>query len=222
MFVGFSPLVGRVEPEACLEGAVGGLERGQLLERDPLASQPVLAVAQLAHLLDLVAHRAVVLDHHRLHRLDQSALDVTGFGGLDGSIDQTLAPSHRVEVELGRRQTGQVRVLDETCSERSRIIGGSVKKLLEVMCALTSRLGTVVVLDEVRQCAMSEAERNSLSFNVLLPDTRDNLFKTQHMHDRTVTLFDYSSVLYVHLRNVDLGTLRAGDHHRLEVVVFGE
>ena len=76
----------------------------------------------------------------------------TGLCGLHGRVDQPLAPAHRVEVELGGREAGEVRVLDEA-----------------------ARLRPVVVLDEVRQRAVTEAERDPLPLHVLLADARDHL-----------------------------------------------
>ena len=73
-----------------------------------------LSTFTASNLFDLVTNGAVVLDHHRLHGLDESTLDVTSFGRFHGSINQTLATAHSVEVELGRRKTGKVRVLHKT------------------------------------------------------------------------------------------------------------
>lgn len=39
-------------------------------------------------------------DHEVFHGLHQAALDVPSGGGLDSSVDQTLAPSHGVEEQL--------------------------------------------------------------------------------------------------------------------------
>ena len=61
-------------------------------------------------------------------------------------------PPHGVEEELGRCQTGEIRVLYETTG-----------------------LGTVIVLDEVRQCSVAEAEGNTFTLDVLLPYTGNNL-----------------------------------------------
>ena len=53
-------------------------------------------------------------DGEVLHGLDEAALDVASGGGLDGGVDQTLAPAHGMEEELLRRQPAQVAVLHET------------------------------------------------------------------------------------------------------------
>ena len=57
-----------------------------------------------------------------------------------------------MEEEFGGSETGKVRVLYEA-----------------------SGLGTVIVLDEVGQCAMAKTEGDSLTFYVLLTHTGNNL-----------------------------------------------
>lgn len=79
---------------------------------------------------------------------------LTSLGCLDGCVDKTLSASHGVEEELSGRQTGQVGVLHEA-----------------------SALRTVIILDEVRQRAVFEAEGDSLTLHVLLPHHGDNLDK---------------------------------------------
>lgn len=79
---------------------------------------------------------------------------LTGLSSLDGCVDQTLSASHGVEEELCRCQAGQVGVLHEA-----------------------SALRTVVILNEVRQRAVFEAERDSFTLNVLLPHHSNNLNK---------------------------------------------
>lgn len=76
MFVSHSPLPLSAD-SLLFEGLVRGLECGQVLELHTLAGQAVLPVAQLHHLVDGVPHRGVIFDHHRLHRLNQTTLDVT-------------------------------------------------------------------------------------------------------------------------------------------------
>ena len=73
-----------------LNPPVGWLHGGQLLELDQFSGESVLAVSQLNERLVAVPHGAVVGDHDRLLRFDQTTLNVTGFGSFDGSIDQTL------------------------------------------------------------------------------------------------------------------------------------
>ena len=60
--------------------------------------------------------------------------------------------THGVEIEFWRSQTGKVGILYET-----------------------SRFGTVIVLDEMRQGPFPETKRDSFSFNVLLTHTSNNL-----------------------------------------------
>ena len=168
-------LVGRVEVPRLLELLVGDLVERHALELDHLAGEAVLAVAQLDEVVHRVAHRAVVLDHDALHGLDEATLDVASLGGLHGRVDETFTTAHGVEEELAGCEADEVGVLDETFGLRR-----------------------VVVLDEVRQGAMLEAEGYALALDVLLADAGD------------------------HLRDVDLGALGAGVHHRLEVVERGE
>jgi len=96
-----------------------------ILEFDMACVEAILAVAQLHELADRVSHRAVVVhlskngssrvgcNHKRLHGLDETTLNVSGLSSLDGSVDETLATTHRVEEELGGREAGEVRILDE-------------------------------------------------------------------------------------------------------------
>lgn len=169
------------------EGFVRGFQCCHILELYILSCQAVLTVSQLHHLIDGVPHCAIILHHHRLHRLDQTTLDVTYKWGnyyfflkhlvlrlnfilhfsvrlhrltslscLDSCINQTLSASHGVEEEFCWCQAGQVGVLHKT-----------------------SALRTVVILDEVRQCAMFEAKRDSLTLHVLLPHHSNNLNKEE-------------------------------------------
>lgn len=77
---------------------------------------------------------------------------ITCLSSFDSSIDQTLSASHGVKEELSWCETGQIRVFHEA-----------------------STLRTVVIFDEVRQSAMLETERDSLTLNVLLPHHSNNL-----------------------------------------------
>lgn len=71
---------GEIHPPAAssllLKSLVGWLKGSQVLELDALASQAVLAIAQLHHLVDGVSHSSIILHHHRLHGLDEPPLDV--------------------------------------------------------------------------------------------------------------------------------------------------
>lgn len=122
------------------------------MELDVLSCQAILAITQLDHLVDGVAHCAVILHHHRLHRLDETTLDVTGLGSLDSCVDETLSASHGVEEELCWCQAGQVGVLYKA-----------------------SALRAVIILNEVRQCAVFEAKGDSFTLHVLLPHHSNNL-----------------------------------------------
>lgn len=59
------------------KGPVRWFDCYQILELYVLSGQAVLAIAQLHHLVDGVTHSPIVLDHYRLHGLDQTTLDVT-------------------------------------------------------------------------------------------------------------------------------------------------
>ena len=74
---------------------VGWFHGGQLLELDQFSGESVLAVSQLNKGSVAVSHGAVVSDHDRLLGFDQTTLNVTSFGGLDGSIDQTWDQANR-------------------------------------------------------------------------------------------------------------------------------
>ena len=142
---------------------------------DVLSREAVLAVEELHHLVLRSAHSPIILDHHVLESLDQSALDVAGLSSLDSRIDQSLATAHGVEEKFLWCQAGQVAVLDETFAGWA-----------------------VVVLAEVRQRALTEAEGDTLTFYVLL---------TNASHD---------------LRDVEIGALGAGGDHGLEAVPHEE
>lgn len=136
--------------------------------------------------------------------LNKSPLDVARLGSLDGRVDETFATTHRVEKELGGKQAGEVRVLDESACFR-----------------------TVVVLNKMRQGAPLEAIRNTLSFNVLLAHTSDYL---QHISQQCANcrslVFQKNSILkleiwfYVYLRNIDVVAFGARDDHRFEVIML--
>lgn len=80
-----------------------------------------------------------------------------------------------MEVELVGRQAGEIRVLHKTLA-----------------------LGTVVILDEVRETSVAETEGNPLPLHVLLPHTGNDL------------------------GDVDLRTFGACRYHHFEVVELGE
>ena len=70
--------------------------------------ETILSVDELDDISEGVSHSAIIFDHDFLKSLDQLTLDVTGFGSLDSSIDQTFTTSHGVEEELGRSQATEV------------------------------------------------------------------------------------------------------------------
>eukprot|EP00958_Prasinococcus_capsulatus_P026051 scaffold4543_cov350-Prasinococcus_capsulatus_cf.AAC.1 len=142
----------QVEREGAPHLLLGELEVLQLLLLDAHRVHAVLPVQELHDVPVAVAHRAVVLHHHVLHRLHQPALDVARLTRLHRRVDQALAAAHGVEEELLRGQPPQVRVLHEA-----------------------ARLGPEVVLGEVRQRAVQEPERDALALHVLLAHARDHL-----------------------------------------------
>lgn len=100
---------------------------------------------------------------------------LTGLSSLDSCVDQTLSASHSVEKELCRCQAGQVGVLHEA-----------------------SALRTVVILDEVRQRAVFEAEGDSFTLNVLLPHHSNNLNKEGRRCESNPSLI-HSKIVIVRL-----------------------
>lgn len=60
-----------------LKGFVGWLKRGHILELHSLSCQPILSVPQLDNLVDGVSDCSIIFDHDRLHRFDQTTLNVT-------------------------------------------------------------------------------------------------------------------------------------------------
>jgi len=85
---------------------------------------------------------AVVFDDDVLHRLHEPALDVARLRRLDRGVDETLAPTHRVEKALLRREAAKVRVLDEAAA-----------------------LGPIVILGEVGERALQEAKGEALALD---------------------------------------------------------
>ena len=124
----------------------------EVLELEQLAAHAVLAVQQLDHLAVAIAHRAVVPKANPFHRLDKPTLDVASLGGFDGRVDQTLATTHSMEVELSRGEAVQIRVEDEAAGLRA-----------------------IVVLVEVRERTELEPKLDALALDVLLPNAGDDL-----------------------------------------------
>lgn len=65
----------------------------------------ILSIQELNDITIRIPDCRVVSNFQILHRLDQSTLDITSLGSLDGSINQTLSTSHGVEPELLRCQS---------------------------------------------------------------------------------------------------------------------
>lgn len=77
---------------------------------------------------------------------------LTGLSRLDSSVDETLTATHGVEEELGGGEASQVGVLHKAPALRA-----------------------VIILDEVGQRAVLEAEGDPLTLHVLLPHHCDHL-----------------------------------------------
>jgi len=105
----------------------------------------IVAVLELDDGPHGVANRAVVLHVLVLHGLHQTALNVTGIGGLDCCINETLTSCLGVEEELGRHETVHETVLNEP-----------------------TRLRTIIVASEVGKGAVLKGVLNTLALNLLL------------------------------------------------------
>ena len=77
---------------------------------------------------------------------------ITSLSSLDSCVNKTLSASHGVEEELCWCQAGQVGVLHKA-----------------------SALRTVIIFNEVRQCAVFETKGDSFTLHVLLPHHSNNL-----------------------------------------------
>ena len=139
------------------------------------ALHAVLAIEELDHFSECVSDGPIISNHEVLHGLHEPPLDVPSGGRLNGRVDETLATTHGVEEEFLGRKPPQIGIFNES-----------------------STLGTKVVLGEVGQRALVEAERNTLAFNILLTDTSN------------------------HLRDVDEGSLGSGGHHTDNIIGVSE
>mmetsp|Transcript_47486 Transcript_47486/g.103051 ORF Transcript_47486/g.103051 Transcript_47486/m.103051 type:complete len:533 (+) Transcript_47486:1687-3285(+) len=99
-------------------------EEGGVLEVGHLGRvQAVLAGDKLHHaLINARAHRMVVRDGQRLQVLDQAALQVARSRRLDRRVNQTLPPSHAVEVKLGGAYPGKETVGDVPASACGEVV----------------------------------------------------------------------------------------------------
>ena len=166
---------GREELEAARQGRVVHLQERDTEILNVLSLKTILAVDELNEVVARGPHGAVVLDLDVLESLDQTPLDVARVRRLDSRVDEALSSSHSVEVELLRGEAGDVAAGDEALA-----------------------VGAEVVLAEMRERSPVEPERNSLSVDVLLPDTS---------HD---------------LGDVDEPTLRARGNHLSQSIVWSE
>jgi len=71
-------------------------------------------VLHLYEVVFRVSDGPVVPNGQVFQRLHQAALHVAGLGRLDRSVNQPLAPAHRVEKELRRRKASVKGVCDES------------------------------------------------------------------------------------------------------------
>jgi len=138
---------------------------------DALTCHAIFTVNKLDQMVTRCSHSTVILDHDIFESFDQSSRNVTSLGSLDSSVNQTFSTTHSVEVKLRWSKSTQIAALDEAF-----------------------RLGSKVILGEVRQGSLVESEWDSLTFDILLAYTS---------HD---------------LRNVDVATLGACTDHISEPV----
>lgn len=75
-----------------------------------------------------MSYRFVVVDHDVFESLHQTALDITGLGGLHSSIDETFTISYMVEEGLMRCQAAKIRVLDESRTSLTEIVFREARK----------------------------------------------------------------------------------------------
>ena len=132
----------QIHTEAAAEFCIAQAMSNQLLALHHSTVNAILTICKFNHIVCRVAHRTIVANCNVLQRLDEAALDITRLSRFDRSINQTFTASHRVEEELMRRQATQVRVLDKPTA-----------------------LWCKVVFRKVRQSAMTEAERNTLTLD---------------------------------------------------------
>lgn len=80
-------------------------------------------------------------------------LFITCLSSFDSCVDQTLSSSHGVKEKLSWCETSQIGVFHEA-----------------------STFWTIIIFNEVREGAVFETERDSLTLNVLLPHNSNNLW----------------------------------------------
>src|SRR5947207_3775852 len=104
------------------EVRVGSGNNVDLLQLNVLTIKSVLSVTKLNNISERGSNRPIIFCHHILERFHKSALNVSGFCGLDGSINQTLSTSHCMEKELRWREPSKIRVFYKTTTFRAVII----------------------------------------------------------------------------------------------------
>lgn len=97
-----------------LEGFVVHAHKANLHVLNVLASHAIFSIQELNDLLLTGPNSTIILDHHIFKGLDESALDVTSLGSLNGGINETFTATHSVEEELRGGQAAQIAVLYET------------------------------------------------------------------------------------------------------------
>lgn len=115
------------------------------------AVHAILAIDELDEITEGMSDGPIIADLNILQGLHETTLDVTRFGSLDSSVDETLATSHGVKELLGCKPP-QIRILDKA------------------PC-----LKTEVVLREMRKRTMAEAERYTSPLHTLLPHANRDL-----------------------------------------------
>ena len=161
--------VASLHPKLLFKFGFGKSEGIKFLPFDPYSIHAIFTVKKLNNLSSRSTEGTIVSRHDGFHRLNKTTLNVTSLGSLTCSIDQTFATSHGVEKEFLGTQATKVRVFDKA-----------------------STFGAKIVLGKVRERSATKAVRNTLTLNVLLSHTRNNL------------------------RNVNEGTFTASCDHRLD------
>ncbi|KAI6769816.1 hypothetical protein HG530_004445 [Fusarium avenaceum] len=117
--------VGKIQTVFLFECTVRHVENSQLLLLNDHSIETILTVQELNNITQRISNRSIVARRKIFQSLDQSSLNVTCFGSLDRSINETFSASHGVEEELARGKTTKVRVLNETTSfgEGLKLVG---------------------------------------------------------------------------------------------------
>lgn len=116
----------------------------------------IFSINKLQNLISRRPDSLIVLHLNIFECFDQTSLDVSGFGGFTGSVDNALSATHGVEVELLRSQSAKEVVGDEALA-----------------------VGSIVILTVMRQRPSVESKTYSLTFNILLTHTCHDLRNVQ-------------------------------------------